>query len=230
MSTVIAEYARLPKRAADADGLNDVIGGIGLLAVTFMWYGNRVFTAAIQGHNFEQTPAYRQSLAFFVLTIVVMFAMILLSKRYVKTLRERFVYSRLGYVSQRPELTIRRKILLIGGSVGAMLLFATVRKSLMDAGNPQPLMPLNSGLVVALMGAIGGASFFFHYAKLGFVRHLVLGAVSLVASIALVLADVDDLPALGCLAIILGISSIVAGVITFSNLLRTAPLLEDEAE
>ena len=230
MTMAIYEYTQRPKRAAEVDGLNDIVGGVTLLAITFMWYANQQFSATLNGHDFQKTLAFKLGLAFFLFAIAAMFVVVLLSKRFAASLRERFVYPRLGYSAPVTAKVIRYKLLLTAASLGITLITVAVSRSFIAAGTPLPLF--NSGALIALLGVIGGASYFYHFAKLGFVRHLVLGSVALLAALALSLAKLDDMTAIRAYTIVLGISLMLAGTVTFTQLLRqpliTAP--EEDAE
>lgn len=230
MTMAIHEYTQRPKRAAEADGLNDTVGGVTLLAITFMWYANQHLSATFHGHDFQKTLAFKLGLAFFLFAVAAMFAVILFSKRVAASLRERFVYPRLGYSTPVTVPAIRYKILLIAASLGMTLIIDTVSRSFIAAGAPLPLF--NSGTLIALLGVFYGASYFYHFAKLGFVRHLVLGGVALLVALALSLAKLDDITAIRAYTVVLGVSLMLAGTVTFTQLLRqpliTAP--EDDAE
>ncbi|MES2459899.1 MAG: hypothetical protein V4671_04890 [Armatimonadota bacterium] len=228
MSVTISEFARRPKRAAEADGLNDIIGGVGILAATFMWYANQQFTATIQGSHFEQTREFKFGLLLFIAAAGMMFSAILLAKRYAKSLREQFVYPRVGYVAQPAERSVRGKVIRVAGTIAAMSLIAVLGSSMINAGRPPRL--LDSGSLMLLLGAFTSVSYFYHFSKLGFIRHAALGMVSLIAALILASVPQDSLTLLRIYSLTLGLSSIVAGAFTFTQLLRMPVFAEDENE
>ena len=230
MTMALHEYTQRPKRAAEADGLNDILSGVTFLAITLMEYTNQRLIATFHGPDFAGTPDFKRELAFFLLAVLGMFAIILFSKRYVKTLREKFVYARLGYFAPQTSFLLRRKLLMLAAGMGSAVLIAVGTKSLLEAGKPVPFF--NSGMLVAMLGIITSVTYFIQFAKLGFTRHLLLGGIAIAAAICLSAARFSDLPALGCFVVILAISLIVAGSVTFTQLLRQPVITasEDDAE
>ena len=230
MTDTIRDYARRPKQAAEADGLNDIQNGIVFLAMSGMWYANSLFTATIHGADFAQSRDFRLGLVLFILALAGMLAVSFGSKRYIKTLRERFVYPRLGYVAQTAAPALRQKLFGIALSVGGTLLIAAFAIASMESGQP-PLF-YNSGILPALLAGFGGGVYLYQYLRLGFARHLILGCVVVAAASVLPLLKLDDVLAIRCMTIFWGICSIVAGAVTFSQLLRTPPITDgvDEIE
>ncbi len=228
MITTLSDYAQRSKRAAEVDGLNDITGGTAFLAITLMEYTSILLQGAIRGSNFQDTYAYKTRLMLFVIATIAMFAIIVFTKRGAKSLRERFVYPRVGYVAQPLEPPLRKKFIRIAVFVAATVLIGATMTAVARASGPLPVW--NNGLLVVIAGAGMAGSYFFQFAKLGFIRHLVLGGVAVLTSLLLAIAHLDDLPALGLLTITLGVSLIVAGTITFRNLLQTPVFVDGEAE
>ncbi|MBC8103362.1 MAG: hypothetical protein H7Z41_12355 [Cytophagales bacterium] len=227
MATLIEGYARRPKRAAEADGLNDILGGIGLLAVAFMWHVQQEFTATLRGPDFQETQAYQQGRLLLVLTVLGLFAVIFLSKWCIRRLRERFVYPRLGYVAPRIAPIVRQKLILVAFSVALTALTATVFKTLAKASGGVPLWP--SGSLVMALGIFSGVVYLWYFAAYGFVRHLVVAGISVLAALLLAALSMGDSAAINGFGIISGLALIMGGAVTFARLLRAPLLLEDEA-
>jgi hypothetical protein len=227
MTTTIDDYALRSKRAAQSDGLNDVLGGITFLAITFMQYAGMQARATIHGHNFEETHAYQESHIYFALAICAQFALIFLSRRGVEHLRQRFVYPRMGYVSPRTAPKYRMLIFAVVG-VSAVFLIGVVGKFVAQSGGRLTLWPPE--MTVVLFGVIWGVAYGVFFAQLGFLRHLVLAGIGIVASLLLASTPLQWEYRCGWFVILLGISSIVAGMVSFLRLIRTPALTEADAQ
>lgn len=221
----LSGYVQRPSRAAEADGLNDITGGIVLFAITFMWYAQAQFSSTIHGHNFQETAAYKEGRLFLIVTVLSMFAVIFLSKWCVKTLRERFVYSRLGYAAPRIALVVRQKLILLAVGVTASFLIPKVVNTLSKTSAPWP-----TGTLVTILGIFSAIVYFWYFAKFGFARHLVVAGVSVLAAILLAAMSVDDVLALRYFTLVSGATLIAGGAIAFSKLLHTPLILADESK
>lgn len=228
MTQTITDYAKRPLRAAEVDGLNEVLGGIILLAITMMQYTSTFFQATIRGSNFTETPAFRTTLALWIAAIIAMFAIIYLTKRGVKALRERYVYPRIGYVAPRVAQEKRRKWIGVAVALGTLLFTSMVAWIFPKSYSTLPIW--NSGVLVVLLGIFGAVGYFVHFAKLGFARHLGLGGMALSASLLLAMLHLDDIPAIYLWTVILGVSMIIGGALAFARLLKVPAFTEDDAE
>lgn len=217
MVSTIDDYTARPKRTIEEDGLNDILGGICFLTITYMQYTGMQFRATIHGHNFQETRAYQEGQILSLISVIVMFAVVILSKFGVKYLRERFVYPRIGYVIQRVAPERRRKIILL---VFALVMIA-ITPSLVRV-----LPAWSPDATVLVIGIVFSVTFISHFAKLGFVRHLVVAVISIIASVLLSMAHLKWEYACGWLVIILGASLIVSGAIPFAKILRLPVLTE----
>jgi len=219
--TTMAEYARRPQRTAEADGLNDVIGGVILLAITFMQYAGVRAQATIHGHNFGETRAYQEGQQYFTIALIAMYGVVLLCTRYAAFLRQRFVYPRLGYVALRVAPAQRRKIILGATALLLSLLIVAARKAL-------PVWP--SEMTVLLLGLIFSIGYLWHFATMGFARHLVIAGISFLTALLLFLPHLEWQLSCGLFTVTLSVSLIIAGVIPFVQLLRTPLATEQETE
>jgi hypothetical protein len=159
------------------------------------------------------------------MAMAVMYGAIFLSKWYVKTLRERYVYPRLGYVAPRVAPIVRQKLIVLVASVAMTLLLPIVLRAVFKTSGPWP-----SGLLVLLLGGFSGLVYLWYFAKFGFVRHLVIAAVSVVTALLLAALRVDDILAVRYFTLISGATLIAGGAVTFRMLLRTPVLNEEEME
>lgn len=219
MISTIDNLARRRKRAIEEDGLNDILGGIGFLAITWMHYTGMRFQAAIHGHNFQASNAYREGQIFFLVGMATMFAVILGARHGVKYLRDQFVYPRLGYAIQRVAPERRQKLILLAFAV-AMIVLTPALARVLPSWSPD--------IMVLMMGAIIGVTYIYHFATVGFARHLVVAIISLVAASLLFLAHLPWEHACGWLVILLGICLIISGAFPFATILRLPVLSEQD--
>lgn len=217
MVSAIDDYITRPKRTVEEDGLNDMLGGIGFLTITYMQYTGMQLQAATHGHNFQETRAYQEGQILFLISVIVMFAVLLLSKFGVKYLRERFVYPRIGYVIQRVALERRRKIILFVAASGIIAITPSLVRVL-SSWSPD--------ITVLMIGIVFTVTYISQFAKLGFARHLVVAVISIIASVLLSMAHLKWEYACGWLVILLGASLIVSGTIPFAKILRLPVLTE----
>lgn len=214
----VAKYGRRAKRAIEADGLNDITLGLHLIAWGFVQYGGNLIRPTTAPYHTSFTKELLLFLGFIALSAVATF-----SKIYFTTLRERFVYPRLGYVAQplAPQFRLIMTLCAVGliGVLLTMVLSSTVSS---DPDVPLPFW--YNGLLVGFVGCLFSGGYLYHFGTLRFPRHLFLAALSLTTAFLLAQPQVKVVSDVGILTAVVGVASILAGAITYAGVLRLPPV------
>lgn len=224
MVTAIEGYAGRSKRTYQADGLFDIHSGIALFAIALINFAAIRSIASMHGPDFHTSRAYQDGNNFFIMSILLANALIMVSFRAMEPLKRRFVYPRMGYVQPRIVPEERRRMVLLAFVLIGLGQFVATRFALW--GSPS-FWTSNMSLVCIGFGI--GIGLVDNFLKVGFARHLAVAGVSVVASTLLASAHLGWLQASLWFVIILGASLVLSGSIAFAKILRTPVLTEADA-
>lgn len=219
MVTTIDDYAARPKRTQQEDGLWDMVGGITLFAISLINYAAIRSINTMHGADFTTSPAYQNGNNFFILSIFLANAIIMVSYHAIEPLKRRFIYPRLGYVQPRVVPPNRRRMILAVSLLVGIVHMAAFRFVRWDS-----LHFWTSDMSLIGIGMGFGIGLVLNFLKVGFVRHLIVAGVSVIASIVLASVHLDWLHSSLGFALILGTSLIVSGAVPFLKIART-PLI-----
>ena len=189
------------------DGFNELaFGFIGLCLGFYFWIHTRI-------------PA---GSAWHVPWAVVMFPLlyfgIRLLNRMIKALKNKLTYPRTGYVSYRRPESKRKRFVILGAFVGlnTFLAYRILRSDALSGWGSIAGIPLVTGL-------IGAGVFFWIGTKTRVFRFFAMAMISALAGIALSLAGLGEMAALGAYWGILGASSCISGAFVLLRYLQRHP-------
>jgi hypothetical protein len=145
------------------------------------------------------------------------------------SLRQRFIYPRLGYLSDEraePVSTVRR-IIAWGLAIAIWLIFMSVDSWKINATTPGFASAIRTLMTAG--AAFLGARTFYDYQRLKLPRLIVSGAAKLILGTAATLLVKPGLLTLSVFALVVGIVSIVSGTLAVASLVRSVPAAHDGA-
>jgi hypothetical protein len=223
MTVAVAKYARRPKRTWQADGLADMAIGTAMLCIALIFLDSSYMILFTQTHS-VLSPEYTRATQLNILVTSFLQLVVVVPFLLIEPLKRLFVYPRSGYMQLRVSpkrwvapVVVTSLLFLFLISFGTM---AGVAELSHFWTTNRTLLCVEAGIGLALIS---------NYMGVGFVRHLIVGAISLAVTIGLVTTSLDWQRKFFILAVAIGVSLLIAGALPFARLIRT-PLNTEAAE
>jgi hypothetical protein len=212
MKSEIEKIEKRPIQYWYEDGLNEMAFGIiGLSLGVYFWIRTRIPLGS----------AWHVPWALAMIPLLLI--EIPLFNRMIGALKQKLTYPRTGFVSYKRPGGKRIKFSILGALVGGTtaIAYGLLRSDVFPEGTAISASPLVTGFILA-------AAFVWIGMKTGVFRFFVTAMISALAGIALALAGLAEMAALGAYWGILGASHCVSGAFVFVRYLRRHPATETD--